>query len=100
MISKIAAAVTIMVALVGGIFAVENRYALADDVTISLSEKADAEDVRAMQEIFLEDKLQELKLEEFIIHQTPQAERSTIEKFKLQQIELRLERVNRKLNEE
>ena len=49
---------------------------------------------------FLEDKLQELKLEEFIIHQTPQAERSTIEKFKLQQIELRLERVSRNLNGE
>lgn len=90
---KIAAIVAFIGAIVGSVYAMEERYAS----TKELSKKADTATVAQLQYSIMLDKKDELDLKVFILEQ--KSNRSQIEEYELVKSKERLENVQRMLSE-
>ncbi len=80
--------------IAGAVVAIEARYAHAEELT----KKADKADLKVLHIMYLEDKWEELKVAQYKISQVPEESRTPTQKFELQQVQIRLERIQRKLD--
>lgn len=78
-----------------GVWAIESRYASAEDVAKHLQEKAEKKEVIELQKEILQDRLIEIEYEQFILER--QGQRNELEEFRLQQLKQRSQQIQLKL---
>ena len=96
MFEKIASITAVIGALVAGVWGLEERYAIAEDIETQMKQKADYVTVNSILREMMKDKKLELEMQCFKLEN--KSSRSEIEEFELRSLQSRIKELENELS--